>query len=67
MELDALPPDVLEEMVDNAIFMEIDDDEWGRVQRVETAERETLKGWTDLLHTKGTNSLASQKKGVHDG
>ncbi len=56
VELDALPPDALETMVDDGIYAEVDDDEWERVQRVEAMERETLKGWTDLLHTKKPNS-----------
>ncbi len=42
VELDALPPVVLSELVESAIVREINYSEWVRMMRVERAERETL-------------------------
>lgn len=42
VELDALPPDILTDLVEDAIRGEIDADAWERMAAVETLERETL-------------------------
>jgi hypothetical protein len=42
VELDALPPDVLTSLVENAILSEIDLDAWKRMHEVEQLERRTL-------------------------
>lgn len=42
VELDALPPQVLEELVEECIAREIDQERWERTERVERLERETL-------------------------
>ena len=42
VELDALPPDVLTDLVAECIEREIDGDAWARAEDVEDLERETL-------------------------
>lgn len=42
VELDALPPHVLEALVESCIEREIDQDRWARTERVEALERQTL-------------------------
>jgi len=42
VELDALPPDVLTDLVEQAIFAYIEPDRWHRARTVESLERETL-------------------------
>lgn len=42
VELDALPPDMLAEMIGGCIESVIEWEEWGRMQSIENAERETL-------------------------
>lgn len=43
-ELDALPPPDLRERVEAAILALIDTDAWDRLMRIETVERESMKG-----------------------
>lgn len=49
VELDALPPNVLRELVAGAILRHIDPGELERLQLVEAAERETLDDWRSRL------------------
>jgi hypothetical protein len=53
VELDALPPDVLAEMVDSYIKENIVGDEWAKAQHIEKLERKTLEkfiaGWHSPL------------------
>ena len=53
VELDALRPDVLEEMVRDAIREHIDWDEWNRVFLVEDGERRTLASLVDAWRDQG--------------
>ncbi len=48
VELDALPPNVLTELVRRAIWNMIDDDAWERAEEVEALERQTLASITSI-------------------
>ena len=56
VELDALPPDVLRNLVENCITNLIDEQKLAQVQKVEKEERMQLEEWAEMLRT-GTNGL----------
>lgn len=43
VELDAIPPDKMKELVEDAIKSHVDDDAWEKEQAVEASEREILE------------------------
>lgn len=56
VELDALPPDVLRNLVESCITNLIDKEKLAQVQKMEKQERMQLQEWAEMLRT-GTNSL----------
>ena len=54
VELDALPPDVLSDLVETAIVSMIDRDRWAAAREVEDLERETLESLALNDYTPGS-------------
>ncbi|MDQ6833634.1 MAG: hypothetical protein M3008_09555 [Chloroflexota bacterium] len=72
VEVDALPPDVLTEIVENAIVAHIDLDKWDMAGYAERAEKQSLIDFTANLSALGIDPSTeilrtSPKKGLNDG
>lgn len=49
VEVDAIPAPVLRRMVEEAILRHVDDDELAALERIEAAERETMRGFVSTM------------------